>query len=495
MKNLSKEFCPQREIFDFPEKALFFGTGVLLRGLPLYFIDKANKNGVFKGRVVVVKSTDKGDISAYARQDNCFTTVVRGEEKGKSIMENEVNYAISRVLTAADEWSDILEFARSPNLNLVVSNTTEVGITYVDEDFMAGPPSSFPGKLLAVLYERYQAFKGDPAKGLGIVPTELVSENGDQLRHILLRHVERNGLETGFRHWLLTANHFCNSLVDRIVPGEIKGALKDKLEAELGYQDDLMIMAEPYRLWAIEGDAQVKELLSFAQIDEGVKVVPSIADYKELKLRLLNAPHTFCCGVAYLSGHSSVKAAMKDSNFVHFMEGIMSQEIALCLPKHIEKEQIKAFSETVLDRFRNEFLDHQWLSISTNYTTKMKMRCVGLIENWYQNSAEVPHYMAFAFAAYIRFMKAVDRQGNGFQGEASQGCYTINDSEASLLASIWADASLNMSAKVQVILSQIGLWGSDLSSLPGFAKTVERYLEHMLADRPITLKAWKNIVA
>jgi tagaturonate reductase len=34
---------PEAPVFELPEKLLQFGTGVLLRGLPDYFMDKANR--------------------------------------------------------------------------------------------------------------------------------------------------------------------------------------------------------------------------------------------------------------------------------------------------------------------------------------------------------------------------------------------------------------------------------------------------------------------
>lgn len=74
---------PEERIFGLPEKVLQFGTGVLLRGLPDYFIDKANRQGVFNGRVVVVKSTDAGDSSAFDSQDGLYTLCVRGIEGGE----------------------------------------------------------------------------------------------------------------------------------------------------------------------------------------------------------------------------------------------------------------------------------------------------------------------------------------------------------------------------------------------------------------------------
>src|SRR3954451_22185356 len=100
-------------IFDLPEKVLQFGTGVLLRGLPDYFIDKANRQGVFNGRVVVVKSTDS-DSSAFDKQDGLYTLCVRGLDGGKKVEENIINSSISRVLSAKDEWSEILKCAHNP---------------------------------------------------------------------------------------------------------------------------------------------------------------------------------------------------------------------------------------------------------------------------------------------------------------------------------------------------------------------------------------------
>src|ERR1700744_3596527 len=177
---------PDENIFNLPEKVLQFGTGVLLRGLPDYFIDKANREGVFNGRIVVVKSTATGGVDAFEEQDNLYTIYADGIEDGKPSSEKLICSAISRVVSAADEWESILHFARNEDLQVVISNTTEVGITLVEESIKLNPPTSFPAKLLAVLYERFKAFNGDKTKGLVIVPTELIVNNGKKLRAIVL---------------------------------------------------------------------------------------------------------------------------------------------------------------------------------------------------------------------------------------------------------------------------------------------------------------------
>src|SRR4028119_1961866 len=115
LKNISegKTVVPNDTLFDLPEKVLQFGTGVLLRGLPDYFIDKANRMGKFNGRIVVVKSTDSGDSSAFDKQDGLYTVVVKGIENGATVETDIINASISRVLSAKLQWKDILQCAHN----------------------------------------------------------------------------------------------------------------------------------------------------------------------------------------------------------------------------------------------------------------------------------------------------------------------------------------------------------------------------------------------
>ena len=109
--NGEKVSKPSDEILTLPEKVIQFGTGVLLRGLPDYFIDKANQKGVFNGRVLVVKSTSRGGADEFAKQDNLYTLCVKGIEDGVSVEENSINASISRVLSASSPYRVYLFFS------------------------------------------------------------------------------------------------------------------------------------------------------------------------------------------------------------------------------------------------------------------------------------------------------------------------------------------------------------------------------------------------
>ena len=483
LKNIISQhglIIPDVALLALPEKVLQFGTGVLLRGLPDYFIDKANRQGLFNGRVVIVKSTSQGGTDAFSKQDGLYTQCVKGIENGQSVEETIINSSVSRVLSASDSWETILSYAHNPEMQIIISNTTEVGIALVEDSILLTPPVSFPGKLLAFLYQRYKAFNGSKERGMVIIPTELIMDNGIKLRSIVLELARRNKLEDNFVSWLTDANHFCNSLVDRIVPGKLPE--KDKLETEkkLGYTDELMIMSECFRLWAIESDSErVKQLLSFSKVDDGMVITPSIEKFRELKLRLLNGTHTFSCGVAHLYGFSTVKQAMANEIFASFINDLSSQEIATAISDTaITYKEACTFASSVIDRFSNPFLDHQWLSISVQFSSKMKSRNIPILLRHYGKTSQVPERMALGFATFILFMKTKKTGENKYEGHANGKSYIVQDDNVAWFAEHWQNKTTD--EVVDIILADKKFWGADLSALPGFSDAVKTNLNQLV---------------
>lgn len=460
---------PAAELFNLPEKVLQFGTGVLLRGLPDYFIDKANRNGLFNGRVVVVKSTSKGGTTEFDEQDGLYTICVRGIENGQPVEENIISSAISRVLSADQDWDAVLELAGSSELSIIVSNTTEVGIQLVTESIDQHPPVSFPAKLLAVLYKRFNALGTSDQADLAVIATELIPDNGKKLESIVLELAGYNKLGAEFTDWLTKHIRFCNSLVDRIVPGKPDAEALAKLQHTLGYTDELIIMTEPYRLWAIQGDQKVSDLLGLEAADHGVIVRPDIEIFKELKVRLLNGSHTLTSGIAYLSGIDTVTKAMRNGATCYYVNGLMMQEITGAIPYPVDQAEAVAFANTVIDRFANPNIEHLWINITFQYTMKMKIRVLPVLLNYYKINNKVPAHIAFGFAAFLLFMKASRKDGNQYFGSFNGQEYVITDDEAAY----FYDKAVNHGEDyLNLILADQQLWNTDLTALDGFNKAV-----------------------
>lgn len=463
------------DYFQYPEKILQFGTGVLLRGLVDYLVDKANKEKVFQGRIVIVKSTD-GDAGAFASQDGLFTTHIKGVAQGQPVDQYLVNASISRVLQSNADWETILAAAVQPELEIIISNTTEVGIQYVEEDIAAGVPASYPGKLLAILYERYR--KSLP--GFVIIPTELVVDNGRLLKSTVLQLAAYNKLPEEFIQWISTANRFCSSLVDRIVPGKPKNLAEYWQQA--GYEDELWIDAEPFLLWAIEGDAAVAQKLSFHQSDARMLITPSITPYREQKLRILNGSHSAAVCLGYLSGLNTVYECMQDPCMSRFFQMVVMKEILPTL--EALGPQTATFAQDVLDRFANPSIEHKLISITFQQSSKMNARNVQTLLRYHEAKGLLPDMLVLGFAATLLFLKPAKTENGRFQGQRKDGFYDITDDNAAIFAAHWGPVKKQdwseLSAMVHNICADGRLWETDLNNIPGFADAVTDHLAGML---------------
>lgn len=474
---LPEDLSPRSNYAQLPEKILQFGTGVLLRGLCDFFVEKANRQNLFNGRIVVVKSTSGGiGGDPFEKQGGLFTHHAIGVEKGAIKEETFINASISRVLAAADEWEAIKAVAASPDVEIVISNTTEVGLRYHKEDSLSGVPKSFPAKLTALLYHRFQTL-GSKAKGWVIIPTELLVDNGKLLQGYVKQHIQDHNLGESFQAWVERSCYFCSSLVDRIVPGKPAKQAHQALEEKLGYRDELLVESEWYRLWAIEGPAEVANILTFAPADTGVIVAEDISVYRERKLRLLNGTHTISVAYAFLKGMNTVYEMMSNPETAALVEAVAMEEI---VPNIDVPHEIAApFAEEVLDRFRNPHVVHNLINICFQYTGKMKARNVATLLNHYKKNGQPPVWFVKGFAAYLRLMRTQKTQEDGvvkYLAQRGNELFGFEDELAEVLHNYWQAAGENVQQLVSSVLADVKLWGENLSELSGFTEAVSKEL-------------------
>ncbi|RZS74764.1 hypothetical protein [Pseudobacter ginsenosidimutans] len=272
---------PAAAIFELPERVLQFGTGALLRGLPAWCIDKANRRGIFNGRIVAVTSGDETD--PLTAQDGLYTICERAAAKTGTTASFVINAAISRVLNESLHWDLILRCAANPEMQIVVAQTNAADLVLKKDNVHWQPPKSFPGKLLAFLYHRFKHFNGAAGSGMVIIHST-GPEQPKGLDAIVLELAHQNGLETAFLDWLEASNHFCNSVADRMVLNSISPQQQKELEKMTGYKDELLVITESYRNWCIEtNNKSVQKILSFSQADPGVVLSPQLSSFGKMK--------------------------------------------------------------------------------------------------------------------------------------------------------------------------------------------------------------------
>lgn len=468
----------EKKYGNYPEKVLQFGEGNFLRAFVDWMIDKANRDGIYRGSIVLCQPIAQGLKDMINAQDGVYTLAMRGAESGQPVENIEVITSVSRCINPYENYEDLMEIARSADLEVVVSNTTEAGIAYHEGDRLTDrPPVSFPAKVTAFLYERYKAFNGDPQKGLLFLPVELIDNNGAELKRIVLKYAEEWELGQEFTEWVNTANEFTSTLVDRIVTGYPRDELS-YFEEKLGYKDNIIDTSELFNLWVIEGDKKWADKLPVHKTDANVIWTDDVKPYKKRKVRILNGAHTSTVLAAYLAGFDIVGDFMKDDTVRTFMNDVIYKEVIPTLD--LPKEELESFAAAVNDRFANPYIKHNLLDIALNSCSKFNARCLPSLLGYVEEKGKLPKCLTFSLAAFIKFYQGEWKDGvyTGTRKDGTQ--YPLRDDEAVIrfFADAWAENDAEKTA--ESVLSNKDFWsGKDLTEVPGLKDAVAGYLKEM----------------
>lgn len=472
MQRLNKTMC--KGYIEYPEKVLQFGEGNFLRAFADWQIDQLNQLTDFNGSVVAVQPRGSGKINILNEQDGLFTLFLQGMKDGKPVNEHTIVQSISRGIDLFSDYASFKRLAKAEELRFIISNTTEAGIKFDEGDRLEDvPQKTFPGKLTAFLYFRYKAFAGDTDKGCILLPCELIEENGRRLKETVLQFAELWKLEKGFIHWIHDANIFCNTLVDRIVPG-FPVDDGEELTESLGYEDRLLVVGEQYYLWVIEGPEYIQNELPFADAGLNAIITGDLTPYRTKKVRILNGAHTAMAPVASLYGLNTVREAAENDLTGRFVEELISEEI---LPV-LNMKDLSPYAEDVLNRFKNPYINHYLQSISLNAVSKFKTRNLPTLQAYVKQKGRLPERLVFALSALIY--------------SYWNGRYEPED-DADVLAffqAAWSAKKEDMVQASAAILGEERLWGMNLNDLPEltertafFLRTIhERGMEYTLKE-------------
>ena len=456
-----------------PIKVMQYGEGNFLRAFADYFIDILNEETDFGGNIAIVKPIFFGNLENFKKQDNLYTVLLRGRKDGKVINEPRIVKSVEKVLDAKENFEEYMALSHLESLRFIISNTTEAGITLNKNDNFEGLPNTYPGKLTKFLFERFTYFNGDISKGLIMLPVELIDYNGRELKRCVFALADIWNLGEDFKNWLQDANVFCSTLVDRIVTGYPKG-YADKICEELGYEDNLVDIGEPFGLWVIESDKDISSELPFEKANLPVIFTDNVKPYKDRKVRVLNGAHTASVLVSYLGGVNIVRDMMQDEVFGKMARQIVDTEIVPMVPLPID--EVKNFANSVYERFDNPFIDHELLSISLNSVSKWKARVLPSFKDNYNKNGKIPKLLTFSFAGLLAFYCSDDLKEDGLYAKRNDGTEYIIHDNADVLKNFAENSKLSDKEYVEMIASNLDFWGEDLTEYESFVKDVTNYL-------------------
>jgi tagaturonate reductase len=461
MERLTRAIHPTTEL---PTRAIQFGEGNFLRAFVDWQLQQLNTQGLFNGGVKIVQPLAGGLVAMLEEQDNLYTVLLEGKQDGKEVQSHEVITLINGTINPYTDYEAYLDLASDDDIEFIFSNTTESGIVYsADDQQTDAPHASFPGKLTALLYRRFELGK----RGFQLIPCELIEHNGDKLKETVLATAANWDLGEAFVQWVNTDNTFYSSLVDRIVPGYPKDRAEE-LCAGFGFEDRLIVKAEPFLLWVIEGPQELTETLPLAKAGLNVIVTDDMTPYRERKVFLLNAPHTTMASLARLAGVETVRDVMLDADFGPLVHAVMYEEIMPVLD--LPHDELAAYAESVKERFENPFMHHELSAIALNSASKFKSRLLPVLTGFHAVNGTFPPRVTLALAAILLT----------YSGDPAVSVTPVDSDEILAVFS----AAYATDSYVATILADTGLWGADLTELDGLVEQVTTGLTS-LRDRGV----------
>lgn len=393
------------------EKIMQFGEGGFLRGFADWMIQKVNDEGLFDGSVVVVQPIENGMCDMLTKQNCVYTHICRGIE-GVEFQKNDV---ISRCVKPYGNYDEYLSLAENPDFRFVISNTTESGIEFSNEDkFTDAPAKTFPAKLTQLLKKRFDL----NLNGFVFLPCELIDKNGENLKKCVMQYADLWDLGAEFKEWIENENIFCNTLVDRINTGYPKDE-----KIELDYEDNMINTSEYFHLWVIEGYNGLFNEIPFDKCNLNVILTDKLEMYRTRKVRILNGAHTSLVPYALLEGFDTVKSCVDDEKMSEHIRKCVFEEIIPTLD--LPADELKEYADNVLTRFANPYIKHYLSSIALNSVSKFKVRVLPSITEYIKRFDKMPETLIFSFAKLIEFyrtdMTNDDKEVTAFMKKASVG--------------------------------------------------------------------------
>lgn len=373
------------------EKIIQFGEGGFLRGFADWMVQYVNEKTDFGGKIVVVQPIENGMCDMLTAQNCEYTHICRGVE-GVDVKKID---AISRCVKPYDDFDSYIELASNPDFRFIISNTTEAGICFSENDKITDKPAkTFPAKLTQLLKKRFDL----NFHGFVFLPCELIDKNGANLKKCILKYADLWNLGDDFKNWIENENIFCNTLVDRINTGYPKDE-----KIDLGYTDNMLNTSEYFHLWVIEGYNGLFSEIPFDKCGLNVILTDNLAKYRTRKVRILNGAHTSLVPYAMLSGFDTVKSCVDDQKMSEHIKKCVYEEIIPTLD--LPKDELTDYADNVLTRFSNPYIKHYLSSIALNSVSKFKVRVLPSILEYIKRYNKMPETLLFSFAKLIEFYK------------------------------------------------------------------------------------------
>lgn len=281
----------------------------------------------------------------------------------------------------------------------------------VRADLEGEPPQTAVGWLFRACQERAARC----AQPVTLLSCDNVPHNGDLLQRLLLQFAELK--DPAVASWIRDHVACPNGMVDRITPA-VTDETRAFVATRFGIADAAPVVSEAYLQWVLEdrfasGRPAFEGAAAPVRLESGpaaarVQFVDDVTPYEQLKMRLLNGAHSALAYPAALMGFVFVDDALGDAALRRFVEQYMD-EVTATLPP-VPGLDVAAYKRTLVERFANPAVRDQVGRLAEDGSKKIRNFVVPPLEAQLASGGPI-RMMAFALAAWVRYLRGLDERG------------------------------------------------------------------------------------
>jgi Mannitol-1-phosphate/altronate dehydrogenases len=385
---------------------LHLGLGVFHRAHQVVYTEEAMAvTGDRRWGICAAGMRSRATVDVVAAQDGLFSVLVR--DGGPRPVELRVYGSLRQTRFGAE----VVERLADPRIKVVTITVTEKGYL---------PGQDTITWLVAGLERRAKAGGGP----VTVLSCDNVPHNGQ-----VVGDAVRAAADEGLREWIDENVAFPSSMVDRLVPAPRPEDL-DEVAAALGVRDRAAVATEPFRQWVIE-DRFAAERPAWEKA--GALIVPDVAPYELMKLRLLNGSHSLIAYLGMLHGCETIAETVARDDVAEAVRALMDQDITPTLPVP-EGFDIEAYKRRLRQRFANPALRHQTAKVAADGSLKLPLRLITVLKERLAAGA-TPSYAALGIAAWMRYVSLAPTLDDPAAPALKSAAATASD-PASLVAAL-----------------------------------------------------------
>ena len=375
---------------------LHFGVGNFHRAHQAFFIHEMLNSNEDTSIIGINLRSDETRRN-LEKQNNHYSLY----ECSESHINIHVLNPYKKLLFGLEDKKEICDLISNEEIKIITITVTEKGYNYntinkgldlnedIKNDLENKKLKTIVGYLSYGLIERYKKNKED----ICILSCDNLSHNGDILKKVVTDFVSR--INKNIALWIEEQVKFPCSMVDCIVPNTKK--LPNEVEEK--FEDNSLVLCEPYRDWYIENKSK---MLKNNFPHERIKFVDNVTFYENIKLKILNASHSALAYLGLLLGYKYVHEAIEDKLCYNFINNYLDKEVIPTI-KVEDNFDILQYKKNVLKRFRNHFLNHKLEQIGMDGSLKIPIRIINTFKNKQKNSDFL--YTYIIIACWILFLK------------------------------------------------------------------------------------------